>query len=76
MHALISLNSSRILNIEQKNKHVERNIYVWIYTHIHVVYASFLIVIVYRNLKVSNNVALRNKILLGDIKHRRLMLQK
>ena len=60
MHALISLNSSRILNIEQKNKHVERNIYVWIY----------------RNLKVSNNVALRNKILLGDIKHRRLMLQK
>ena len=58
MHALISSNSSRILNIEQKNKHVERNIYV------------------YRNLKVSNNVALRNKILLGDIKHRRLMLQK
>ena len=74
MHALISSNSSRILNIEQKNKHVERNIYVWIYTHIHVVYASFLIV--YRNLKVSNNVALRNKILLGDIKHRRLMLRK
>ena len=31
---------------------------------------------VYRNLKVSNDVALRNEILLGDIKHRRLMLQK